>query len=441
MKSTETTAGRPQSLAAWLSYQEQQHPQEIALGLERVAAVLSRLSLENLDRCTVITVAGTNGKGSCIAYLESALQTLGCTTAAYTSPHLHRYHERLRINTDELTDEAWCQAFSAVEDARGHTPLTYFEFGTLAAFYLADHAQVEYWLLEVGLGGRLDAVNVLDADIAIVTSVGTDHAAWLGDTREAIGREKAGVFRAGRPAICGDHKPPHSLQQAAAKSGAQPLYINQDFYIERPEADNWEWAWMQRDGICLNELPPLAMAGAGQYDNAACALMALVSLQRWSNSALIQAAQHMVHTKLSARIEYEPLQLPQGLVMRILDVAHNVESAEVLAAELYEWRKSQGSEVSIHAVFSALQDKPVREMAKVLASCIHAWYVGPLASVERGMDPANLAENMQEIHILKVYESLKMAYDAAEKSVKAGDAILVFGSFHTIAEIVEYSHE
>jgi dihydrofolate synthase/folylpolyglutamate synthase len=248
---------QPRSLDAWLSYIERQHPAGMHLGLERMAQVLSRLDLVR-PAPVVITVAGTNGKGSTIAFLEAIYREAGYRTGAYTSPHLNRYNERVRIAGAEVDDEALCQAFEAVERARGDCELTYFEFATAAAFVLFRAAAIDVALLEVGLGGRLDAVNAVDADAAVVVSIGLDHVEWLGPTREDIGWEKAHVYRGARPAICADTDPPARLLDHARHVGAELKLIGRDFRIVPIDAAHWRWeGW---DGA-LENLPVPRLVG------------------------------------------------------------------------------------------------------------------------------------------------------------------------------------
>ena len=261
---------RFQTLAGWLNWQEGLHPKKIDLGLERVADVASRLGTLQLEQ-TVITVAGTNGKGSSVAFLESILSAAGYRVGTYTSPHLFRYNERIRINSHEVDDAALCEAFAAVDEARGTSTLSYFEFGTLAALQLFSQAPLDIVVLEVGLGGRLDAVNIIDATVALVTSVGIDHCAWLGTDRESIGREKAGIFRATRPAICSDPAPPASVEKHAQKIGADWYCLGQAYdYTEEPGGWTWRGA-----GRALEALPCPSLPGKHQLNNAAGVLMAL----------------------------------------------------------------------------------------------------------------------------------------------------------------------
>jgi dihydrofolate synthase/folylpolyglutamate synthase len=227
------------TLSDWLAWQETLHPVAIHLGLERVASVARKLDCQQ-PAPVVITVAGTNGKGSTIALLEAILRRAGYRTGCYTSPHLFHYKERLRIDGEVVDDQRWCDAFARIDTLRGETSLTYFEFGTLAALDIMQRDTLDVALLEVGLGGRLDAVNIIDADAAIVTTIGLDHTDWLGDTREAIGFEKAGIFRAARPAICGDASPPDSLPETAAEVGADLQVLGRDFHV-RHSGKCWHW--------------------------------------------------------------------------------------------------------------------------------------------------------------------------------------------------------
>lgn len=381
-----------------------------------------------------IVVAGTNGKGSCVAWLESLLQAAGKTTAAYTSPHLRRYTERLRINREEMTEAAWCEAFTAVEAALGEETLTYFEYGTLAALWLSARAGVDYQILEVGLGGRLDAVNIIDADVSVISSIGLDHQAWLGDTREAIALEKAGIMRPGRPAICGDAAPPASLLTHAQEVDAQLLRIGDDFSVT--DDGQGGWCFQSANLVLDNLVEPRAVH---QRSNAACALAALeaIGALNGTNPAQVRAA--LSATTLPARFEVVP-----GDVTHIFDVAHNGDAAGRLAEQLAQWRDAQagqGEGLCIHAVFSSLADKPVAEMCRKLAQRIDAWYVGGLEAVSRGMSADALSGLMPKDLPFQAFKTVGDAWRAAVRAAGKGDAIVVFGSFYTVAEVLEELHD
>ena len=311
------------TLADWLQYVERQHPQPIALGLERVARVLAHLGAR--IECPLITVGGTNGKGSTCAMLEAILQAGGFRTGLYTSPHLVRYNERVRIDGREAEDAALCEAFAAVEAARADVPLTYLEFGTLAAIWLFAQARLEALVLEVGLGGRLDAVNVLDADCAVLTSIGIDHIDYLGATRELIGLEKAGIFRRGRVAVVADPAPPQPVLEAAQAGGVRLLLIERDFGYAREDG---QWRYWGPAGSRAGLAHP-ALRGGLQLRNAAAAMCALDCLRERLPVGMQHIRQGLAQVSLAGRFQVLP-----GRPQVILDVAHNPQAAQGLAQDL-----------------------------------------------------------------------------------------------------------
>ena len=424
------------SLSQWLEYQESIHPRNIEFGLDRIGRVWQRLQPVHHPRS--VLVAGTNGKGSCVAYMESMMLAGDVSVAAYTSPHLRHYRERLRINGQHLSDDDWCAAFARVEAARQQESLTYFEFGTLAALSLAADAGVEVQLLEVGLGGRLDAVNIIDAEVAVIASIGTDHQQWLGAGREAIAREKAGIMRSGALAICGDIDPPSSLFDEAARIGARLELIGDSFGYARTVSGSWHWS--DRAGTELSGLPALSVQSEAQYRNASCAIRAVQALDVLAGRSLaaveISIGAALAATRLPGRMQIMP-----GPVPVILDVAHNVEACLELNAMLVDWQRKQANPVRMHAVFSALSDKPVKAMCAVLASAIHAWYVATLDETERGAQAEALLAALPEGSLAQGYGSVRDAWKAARENAMVGDAILVFGSFHTVAAVVEETHD
>ncbi|MGH8443513.1 MAG: bifunctional tetrahydrofolate synthase/dihydrofolate synthase, partial [Nevskiaceae bacterium] len=328
-------------LEDWLRWQEALHPQSIALGLERVRDVAGRLGLP-ADGARTITVAGTNGKGSTAALLSEIYLAAGFRVGTYTSPHLLRYNERIAVNGEPAPDAVLTGAFAAVERVRGDTRLTYFEFGTLAALWLFREAGVAVQVLEVGLGGRLDAVNLVDADCAVITAIGLDHVEYLGRDRESIGREKAGILRRGRPAVCSDPQAPASIGEQARAVGAPLWSFGRDFHIQLA-ADAWNW---HGTDVHYKKLPPPALPGAIQYVNAAGALAAVTRLQR--KLAVREAAVRAGLVRLHLRGRFER----HGNV--VLDVAHNVEAARVLADNLRSFDSG-----GCRFVIGMLSDKPV----------------------------------------------------------------------------------
>lgn len=414
---------RFRTLQDWLHWLESLNPARIELGLERVRAVWQRMHA-GPPPFAVITVAGTNGKGSCVAMLASMLQAGGYRVGAYTSPHLLRYTERIRVQDDEVDEAELCQAFARVDEARGDVALTYFEFGTLAAFDVFLRAQLDVAVLEVGLGGRLDAVNVLDPDVALVASVGIDHVDWLGPDREAIGREKAGIFRAGRPAVYGEPDMPASVAAHAQEIGAQLLHAGRDFHAEAaPGGWNWRGPTRARTG-----LPHPALRGEAQIQNAAACLMALDLLTDrlpLSQGAIRQGLQQV---SLPGRF-----QVVRGDVDCILDVAHNPHGVEVLAANL---RRLPATGRTL-AVWGMLETKDAASVAQRLAPQVAQWYLAGLERESfRGLSAERLAEALRRAvpdATLQTFARVCEAVTQARRDAGPGDRILIFGSFYTVA--------
>lgn len=410
------------TLDDWLAWQETLHPYAVELKLERIRAVLYRL-MPALPSYRVITVGGTNGKGSCVALLEAILRTAGYRVGAYTSPHLVRYNERIRINGVDADDAAICEAFARIDAARNDTTLTYFEFGTLAALDLFQAAAVDVAILEVGLGGRLDAVNVLDADAALVVSIDIDHVEWLGPDRDSIGYEKAGIYRAHRPAICGDPQPPQRLLEQARTLHADLRQAGRDYHFERTGA-TWRW-WDQQ--LQFNELPLPALTGAHQLDNAAAVIATLVSLRDCLSIQLDDIRAGLMRVHLPGRF-----QVVAGPVEWILDVAHNPHAAKVLAASLRE-RSSSGRTL---AIVGLLADKDAEGIIQALAGVIDAWYPATLDG-PRGRTGQELARLLASLEApITVCDNVIAACQAAQTNAIAGDRIVLFGSFHLVGPVL-----
>lgn len=412
-------------LADWLSYAERLHPHNIELGLQRVAAVRDALGL--VPDFVIITVAGTNGKGSTCAMLEAILCAAGLAVGCYTSPHLVRYNERVRLNGKTVSDADLVRAYARVDAARDGIALTPFEFGTLAAMAVFENAHLDVAILEVGLGGRLDAVNAFDADCAILTSVGIDHTEYLGDTREAIGFEKAGVFRPGRPAICADPEPPASVARQAQQIGAHLLQINRDFsYRAEPGA----WKFICAEGAQPVSLPHPALTGSVQLQNAAACLMALKSLE----DRLPVTAEHMRTGLRNVRLAGR-FQRFAGSPEIILDVAHNPHATLRLADNL----RQHPSRGKTYAVFAMLHDKDIAGVAQVLDPQIDAWFISGIdekrgASVEQMAAALDRAKVRGSVHIAG---SIVEACIQAAAAAKPDDRVVVFGSFVTVGVILE----
>lgn len=412
---------RFQTLTEWLAWQETLHPSPIELGLDRVRVVRDALGLQS-PPYFVCTVGGTNGKGSVAAYLEATFIAAGYATGAYFSPHLVRYNERIRINGVEADDATLCEAFARVDAARGATRLTYFEFGTLAALDIFRRHAVQVAVLEVGLGGRLDAVNVLDADVAVVNTIGIDHTDWLGVDREAIGREKAGIFRAGRPAICGDAAPPASLRAQAAALGADLRLLGQDFHWQEQPA-HWDW---QGRGWRLADLPFPALPGAFQLANAAAALAALEAAEPQWPVTPAAIATGLRQARLAGRLQTLP-----GSVPVLLDVAHNPQAAQALAAHL----QAQPIQGRTLLVLGMLADKDAAGVGAALAPQVAGWFLGGLGG-PRGLSAAALAARLP-VAAPACFADIPAAYSAALAAAQPGDRIVVCGSFHTVGAVLE----
>lgn len=411
----------PSTLAEWLAYLETLHPKTIALGLDRVRDVASRLPVA--IAAPVLTVAGTNGKGSTCALLEQVLSADGYRVAMYTSPHLLRYNERVRIAGAWASDAALCEAFAAVEAARAGTPLTYFELGTLAALWLFARQPLDAVVLEVGLGGRLDAVNLVDPDVAIVTTIAIDHVDYLGPTRDDIGREKAGIFRAGKPAICADPDPPAALLGHAAAIGAKLLRIGRDYgYI----VQSGQWAYWGPGGA-RHGLPHPALRGSYQFANAATALTALDALRDRLPVTMGAVRTALVGIELPGRFQVLP-----GRPVTVLDVAHNPQAARALADNL----GAMGFHPRTIAVFGIMADKEVDAVIAALAPRIDRWQVATLPP-PRGATASALRQRLQAAGVvpdaIREYAAPSVAYAAAREEALEADRIVAFGSFLTVA--------
>jgi dihydrofolate synthase/folylpolyglutamate synthase len=402
------------SLDQWLQFIERQHPKAIALGLDRVEAVFEKLDVDLA--CPVITVGGTNGKGSTCAMLDSIARAAGYRTGLYMSPHLVRYNERVRIGGAQASDGELCEAFAAVEAARGDVPLTYFEFGTLGALWLFARSRIDLAILEVGLGGRLDAVNVIDADCAVLTSIGIDHVDYLGSTRDEIGREKAGIFRPGKPAVVAEPDPPPSLFEIRKDF----LLVGRDFGYADEGA---QWAYWGPGGKRAGLAHP-ALRGKLQLRNASAALCALYSLEL--PIAMQDVRRGLAEVELAGRFQVLP-----GRPQVILDVAHNAQAAAALAQNL----SASGFAPETIAVCGMLRDKDIASVFRATETRITRWHIASLPG-PRGASAEELASHLNG-HVFK-HATPAEAFAAARSEAGENDKIVVFGSFLTVGEVMAW---
>ncbi len=411
------------TLAQWLEYIEALHPKSIAMGLDRVRDVVNKLDLN--PNFPIITIAGTNGKGSTCAMIEAMYLNAGYRVGAYTSPHLISYNERVRVNQQVISDAHLCVAFSAVEAARGDIQLTYFEMGTLAAVWHFIQSGLDVAILEVGMGGRLDAVNVFEPCCAIVTSVDLDHIEFLGNTREKIGIEKAGIFRAGKLAICGDENPPKSLMKYVEAIDANFYLINRDFNIKKMQ-DGWQ--------CCLENqvfsIPKLSLQGDFQLTNASCAICAVHHLNDLLPVDMDFIADVLSKVKLTGR--YQTI---NEAPLVIADVAHNPQAAKSLAGNLL----NNPCEGRTLAVFAMLADKDVAGVVEQVIPYISDWYLASMSNV-RGATASALHQQLQNHsgqQLVTLFDDVASALSAACIDAHINDRIIVFGSFYTVADAIE----
>lgn len=409
------------SLQDWLSRLEQLHPTEIELGLERVSSVATTLGVQK-PASTVITVAGTNGKGSCVATLEALLRSAGRSVGAYSSPHLLRFNERIRINGEEVSDGDLVGAFEVVEAARGETSLTYFEFSTLAALWLYQCAGVEFALLEVGLGGRLDAVNLVDADLAIITSVAIDHEDWLGSDREVIGREKAGILRPGAPFVCADSTPAQSVLSAAEKQASSSYFIGREFTLTESEGEE-----LYQFGELQLTVPPTSLP----RPSIAAAITALALLDALPEQGVKRALADISLPGRCQRVQWCGRNL-------LLDVGHNPAAAEHLARWLYH--NPVAGET--HALVAVMADKDLEGLFAPLSAQVDHWHPALLPGNARAAGADTLITGLTKagVEVTKVHARCPSVADGLRQllpTLGSQDRLLVFGSFFTVAEVLQ----
>jgi dihydrofolate synthase/folylpolyglutamate synthase len=417
------------TLPQWLERIERQHPQSIAMGLDRVRAVAARMGLARPAK-RVIVVGGTNGKGSTVAFIEAIARAAGWRTGAYTSPHLLAYNERVRIDGDDAADEALVAGFEAVEAARGDTPLTYFENGTLCARWLFARAGLDHAVLEVGLGGRLDAVNLVDADVSVITTVDIDHVDWLGADREAIGFEKAGIARPWKPLVLGDDDPPASVLRHAYAIGASAVRANCDFFFTTAGAasDGARWEW--REVGKRYDLPMPALAAPVQLRNAATAIAAMRALRMPPPESAI--AQGIARARIPGRLQ----RFERRGVQVLVDVGHNPQAAR----ELARWLRRDAIQGRTLAVFAALGDKDAAGVAGALDGLVDAWHLAGLEEAgPRGLGVDAFAARLAGSRAADGtrHRTVQAALAAALSEAVPGDRVLVFGSFHTAAAAIQ----
>lgn len=430
------------TLQQWLSWQETLHSSEIELGLDRVRQVYQRLHSTPFS-IPVISVAGTNGKGSSVAMLESIYSQAGYRVGSYTSPHLFKYNERIRINQESVDDTTLCESFERIDVARqqmakSHTDeaisLTYFEFGTLAAFDIFHHADVEeridVIILEVGLGGRLDVVNLIDADVALITSIGLDHTAWLGNTREEIGFEKAGIMRANQPVVCSDIDMPQSIHKHAQDIEASLYRIGHEYAYQLGLLD---WQWSDANSL-RTALPRPALIGNHQYQNAAGVLKVISLLSSRLPVTQAHTRQGLMDVRVDGRCQIIP-----GKYTLILDVAHNPDSVECLAQIIKEMLKTnlaQNKVTHVHALLGMMKDKDLAESLKPLSKVVNEWSIVK-APIERAAEPKILADIVSDFqpNSVTIYKDISKAFHLMQSSAKNDDILVVFGSFYTVAAI------
>jgi len=416
------------TLTEWLTWQESLNPKEIDLGLDRVSQVLKNLNFSADFFCPVITVAGTNGKGSTVAFIESILKQSDLAVGSYTSPHLFNYNERIKINQQPVSDEVLCEAFDVIDQARGDVALTYFEFGTLAALVIFDKFQVDVAVLEVGLGGRLDAVNILNADVSVITSIDIDHVDWLGDDVEVIATEKAGVMRADKPSIVSIFKPPESLINYAKEHKVKLIVLGKDYLYQGVSSNCWQ---LKAQNLHLSDLPVPLLKGSFQLQNASAAIMAVSQLELMQKTDSVYIASGLEKVSLAGRFQ-QISESPEVIV----DVAHNEQSARMLSHTLSD-NPVRGKTI---AVIAMLADKAVDKVIEAIKLDIDHWLIGEL-STSRAMSAKNLAQAVRATHTdvkLSVCETVTEACSTARTLAAENDRIVVFGSFYTVSEATAY---
>jgi dihydrofolate synthase/folylpolyglutamate synthase len=412
------------TLAEWLALQESVHPKTIDMGLARVSSVARALGVDK-PSSRVITVGGTNGKGSTVAHLDALLRAAGASTGMFTSPHFIRYNERIRVGGVEVEDAELISAFERIDAARGSTTLTFFEYNALAALVIFADRAVDVAILEVGLGGRLDAVNLVDADVAVVCSIGFDHRDYLGDSLEQIGAEKAGIFRPGRPAVLSTPDMPASVYSTIQTLAARAVVAERDFSWQ-VEPTRWQYLGLRTS---LSNLPPSALEGSIQYRNASAAIAAIESLDAAYTLSEQTVGQALRTVRLAGRFQVVP-----GPVEWILDIAHNEPAARVFAEHVRE----RGVAGRTFAVVGILADKDAREIAAALESLVDHWILCSLPGA-RGSSASDLAQRLRlPAGQVTPANSVEEGCEAARAATVPGDRVMVFGSVYTVGPALQW---
>jgi dihydrofolate synthase/folylpolyglutamate synthase len=416
----------PDNLHDWLEWQQELHPKNIDFKLERIKSVYKKLNIDRIAK-KIIIVAGTNGKGSTVAILESILHQNDFSVGTFSSPHILAYNERIKINKKEAEDSLLLEAFEKINELRGDTTLTYFEFATLAAFYIFNKLNVDYAILEVGLGGRLDATNIIDSDLSIISSIGIDHTEFLGTTIDSIALEKAGVMRPFCSCIYADINPPSSLLSYAKNNGTSFLYNQNDFNFK---ITNDSWVWNGKNGTTI-DLPLLPLIGDFQYNHAGAALQALEIIEPDIFYSIDEIRKGIENIVLLGRF-----QIYNNKPEIILDVAHNADSALKLKASLDKFPKK-----NTIAVVGFLEDKDVYSLTKPFTSVIDHWYCGTIES-KRGMNSDEIKTRMKSViddNLIKTFENMEKAFLSALANLKNEDRLIIYGSFYTVSEFLIFS--
>ncbi len=420
---------RFETLEKWLKWLETLHSQPMEMGLTRIGEVANRLGILTTS-IPVITVGGTNGKGSTVGYLESVYRKAGYSVGATVSPHLLRFNERIRLDGEELSDESIMAFFQEIDQARGDITMTYFEFGMLAAMLSFIRNDVDVILLEVGLGGRLDACNLWDTDLAIITNVALDHQTWLGNSRETIAAEKVRIARAGKPLVCGDKQPPCSLVDGVADIKPEAFFRNDNYHhIIRDDGHFSVYLNGNTESLFKTDFAAPGMTGEWQYDNAANVIVAISLLQEKLPVSAVHIDQGISSTQVSGR--FQEITVKDRRV--ILDVGHNPLAASSLAGQL-----AKQSQRKVFAVVGIMQDKDVKNVIGSVIPHVHSWYVGDLA-LPRAMPAKALSDLIEDetSSSITIADNLFAAFEQAISESNADDIVLVFGSFHTVGEVLQ----